>query len=365
VTFWHCLSLCGCGAAASAPTSTSTRMLGAVALAALAALGNPPAPALLPFPMPAQPLHGLRVPTLVGRWTDATPSLPSALLPAVPLSGNGYTGIMLHGDLGLIDLNINANTMWRTFPAAPNADGSVPVPTAHRVALGGLRIEAVDPMSMHQEIMAFSAEQQIGAGVLLTNHTSADGAVLASTTALHPTQQVVATTLRWSDYATAEIHLNVSTWVAGRSSYCQGWNCWGSPCPAASSDDEPGSSAGKPRNSATRSHVGKGGECFGSSASCCDAAGRPTVCSAGGGGEAFQCVTRNASIGAATPKQVWAGLVTRLALGTGCQIGHSTAAADSWRNTSTADPEGPAPNGLPISTVSTLVTVQPGAAFTI
>jgi hypothetical protein len=332
-------------------------MLGGVALAALA-LGNPPASPLLPFPMPAQPLHGLQIPPLVGLWTDATPTLPSALLPAVPLSGNGYTGILLHGDRGLIDLNINTNTMWRSFPVAPNADGSVPVPRAHRVALGGLQIEAVDPMS----IMAFSAEQQIGTGVLLTNHTSADGAVLTSTTSLHPTQQVLATTLRWSDDATAEIHLNVSTWVAGRSSYCQGWNCWGPPCPAASSNG-PGSSAGKPRDSA-RSHIGKGGECFESSASCCDAAGRPTACDAGGG-ETFQCVTRNASIGTATPKQVWAGLVTRLALGTGCQIGRSTAAADSWRNTSTADPEGPAPNGLPISSVNTVVTVQPGAAFTI
>ncbi len=334
-------------------------------LVALATLheGNPPAPPLLPFPMLAQPLHGLHVPPLVGRWTAGeTPTLPSALLPAVPLVGNGYTGVMLHGTPGLIDLNINTNTMWRTFPAAPNADGSVPVPRAHRVALGGLRIEAVGPKSMHQKIMGFSAEQQIGTGVLLTSHTSADGAVLTTTTTLHPTQQVVATTVRWSDFATAQLHLNVSTWVAGRSSYCQGWNCWGAPCSAPSSDGTGGSV--KPRDVQGRAHSGKGGECFESSASCCDAMGRPTACGMGGG-ETFQCVTRNASIGISTPKQVWAGLATRLALGTGCQVGHFIAAADSWRNKSAADPEGPAPNGLPISTVSTLVTVQPGAAFTI
>ena len=307
------------------------------------ALGTPPPPPGPAF-APIAP-HGLTVPSIVGTWQGRTQPLPDDKVPVNPLLGNGYTGVILQGDPSAMEININTNDMWCVNAAQPCSckgagchcppappptplqaqAGNIhpPVPTAHRVALGGVWI-----VTQGASFSNFSAEQQLGPGRLLTRQVGADG-TLTVTIAMHPQQQVLVANVSWS--GATPIAVNITTWAASGVYHT-------APPSALGALDGPPTQVG------------------GSSASCCDATGGAVVCT---DASAMHCVSRNASGFANTPRQVWAGLATKLV---GGKRGATVAAHNVSKNaTGNGGGESFAPRpDLMVSATSTLITVGAG-----
>ena len=281
------------------------------------------------------PAHGLDVPrSIIGEFTleqmrHALPDgsaneLPWQKVPALPLVGNGYTGVVAQsvpGDLSSVEFGINTNDMWRVRPQPPDGAG-FPVPTAHRAALGGLILTSTGG---REPFINVSAEQRLDYGRLITRQWTASGAVLTTETALHPQQQVMVTNLSWS--GPGSISVNVSTWAAaGNFGGRTAWPWWFE----ASDVDSP------------------------SSAGCCDATGALVECS----GDSLLCATRNASGAPGTPREVWAGLVTRL-VGGGTR-GMSSVAMNVSKYPSAAVVNDTARQDLRISSASTVLMLASG-----
>ena len=290
---------------------------------------HPPPPA-----WPSIPAHGAGLPTLIsGNWTSATDPLPDPKIPANPLVGNGYTGIIVDGSNDFVALSINTNSMWTVRPAsgewpAPGTGSTGSqghVPTAHRCALGGLTF-----WSTAANFSQFGATQRIANATLTTVQKSAAG-VLTTETVLHPQLQVTTTTLRWS--GSTPLELNVSTWAAGASTR--------------------GSGSGAAAHQ--RQHPQA---LYNSNAACCDGRGAPARCptSGGGGGGTLHCVARNASQDP-SPKQIWAALATRIIGGGG---GGPTRVAHDVPNNGSSMWGG---SGQVVSAVTTTVTLSGGQSL--
>lgn len=159
------------------------------------------------------------------------------------------TCVCLQGGTDNITLNINTNSMWRTRRAG-NPHDPTSVPTAHRVALGGLIFKV--PGANFTE---FAAEQHIADGVLVTRQTTAGGASFTTTTQLHPQLQVLETVFSWSPGngtlsgsgdvhgdgtrtrsrtaldAAGSVAMTLTTWVAGGSYTTDSSAGWPKPGP--------------------------------------------------------------------------------------------------------------------------------------
>ena len=303
--------------------------------------GPPPGPRPGPHPRPRPPgfefppipAHGAIVPTLVsGNWSTKTSPLPDSKIPQNPLVGNGYTGIIIDGNADFVTLSLNTNSMWHVRPAdkgswpAPGTGStrsSGHVPTAHRCALGGVTFWAPSA-----NFSVFGATQRIADATLTTTQRTLAGEALSTATVLHPTLQVTTSTLRWNGSTPLKLH--VSTWVAAAGMREAGHGATTRDTPAA-----------------------------GSSASCCGEQGEAEPCS----GHArtllrqTHCVARNASADPKTPKQVWAGLSTRIIGGVGgistTALGVANNASGMWGG-----------SGQLVSFVTTAVELARGQSLT-
>ena len=202
-------------------------------------------------------------------------------------------------------------------PGTGNTGSKGHVPTAHRCALGGLTFWA--PAA---NFTAFSATQHIANATLTTTQSGQAGGVLRTETVLHPQLQVTTTMLSWN--GSEPLELNISTWVAGVVY----------PAPSSHTDD----------NHST-------------SATCCGVTGTARPCSGTDTG-LLHCVTRAASEDP-SPKQIWAGLSTRILTAPGAKRGGSRTFRHILNNASTM--WGGRGNGVTV--VTTPVTLARGRSL--
>ena len=280
---------------------------------------------------PSIPVHAAAVPTLIsGNWTGPTDALPDVKIPSNPLVGNGYTGLIVDGNTDFVSLHINTNSMWNVRPAsgswpvpgaaAPAGPKLSPVPTAHRVSLGGITFWA-----LAENFTSFGAQQRIADGTLRTVQTTGKNEALTTSSVLHPQLQVTTTSLTWN--GSTPLNVTVSTWAAVLTKCWQWRQCH---------DDHK--------------------TFYDSSAFCCDENGKARACSSAASVGMMHCTSRNASK-SPSPKQIWGGLSTIIRGGIQTR---------NWNQLNVGNNETSmwGGSGQVVSVVSTSVTLEKGETLT-
>ena len=177
--------------------------------------------ALLPAALGA----GGWLPTQVGTWGAAPSLLPNPKLPDAPLLGNGALGVLLDshasgparnatlgpGRPGVLDIWLGSAAAWSCRACAGPAAGC-----CGAVSLGGVSIAASAGSS---ELAQASFSQALANATLSSVLTAPDGSRLATATRLHPTLNVLATSLLYTapPGGASTLDVSVSTWVAAAS----------------------------------------------------------------------------------------------------------------------------------------------------
>ena len=259
--------------------------------------------------LPASLGAGGWLPSQVGTWGAMPSLLPNSKLPDAPLLGHGALGMLLDshaagparnatlgpGRPGVLDIWLGSAAAWSCRVCTGPAAGCCGM-----VSLGGVSIAASVGSS---ELAQASFSQVLANATLSSVLTAPDGSRLATTTRLHPTLNILATSLLYTAPAgggAAMLEVSVSTWVAAAS------GAHAAPAPVA--------------------------------AGCADASGATPVATPcrGGGGPALAQVAM-ASRAASTlngapggPRPVWLGLAS-VAVGAPVVGAHAaTAAGGTW-----------------------------------
>lgn len=168
-----------------------------------------------------------RIPTHQGVWTGPTNALPDSKIGDTPLLGNGNLGILFDthnppispptstgpGRNETLDMWLSSTNFWSCQGYQGLAKG-----TCGKIALGGVSISLL-PSQGTLVKNAVTMIQDLGSATLYSSFQTQGGGTFNTTTRLHPTLNVLSTTLLYTPGASdpATLPISISTWVLGSS----------------------------------------------------------------------------------------------------------------------------------------------------
>eukprot|EP01045_Picozoa_sp_COSAG04_P017042 COSAG04_NODE_1478_length_6574_cov_5.073359_2_plen_577_part_00 len=146
-------------------------------------------------------------PAWTARWSGPIWGLPSGLLPAGPVVGNGDFGMTLQTNnrTGCFEFWLGINSFWGLPPSAENPIGALnpSAPYPARAPVGTLRLCVLDP-DFRSAGANITAEQRFADGVITATYTTAANRSVTTRSLLHPVSKLLVTEVECGGFAPEE-----------------------------------------------------------------------------------------------------------------------------------------------------------------